>query len=938
MNMSFENADGFINDLPIGVYKTDDKYFLIFKNNYINKLFCTNNNSQETDKIKDLIFPTEIIRLIENLEVLSEYSTFTYKTLDKNNNCIWIKNNCKKVVGENGSITIEGTVEDVTSIKLSEDLLKENEQKFRMLFDNAPLGYQSLDENGNFIEVNQAWCNTLGYQKEEIIGKWFGDLLAPEYKDKFRTNFPLFKKAGEINGIEFKMFHKNGYYLTVSFNGKIGHDLNGNFKQTHCILKDISNEKKISLELMAEKDLAQKYIDTVSLIILVIDKFQNIVLINKYGAELLGFTQSELIGINWFDNFVPAYINKHIKEVFTKIFIDNVCKEFYENEIIIKDEEIRIISWHNNLLIDELGNAQQMICAGEDITDKKAIEEKYQTLFETMAQGVVYQDSTGTIISANPAAERILGLTLDQMRGRASINPEWRTIHEDGTNFPGDTHPASYTLRTGKVIKGIIMGVYNPNLDNYVWIRVSASPLFASNNRIPKGVYATFEDITDMRNAQNALRKSEERYRTFLNSNSDFAFLKDDQYRYLMVNKAYEAFLGCSENDVIGKTDFELMSMEAASNCFKSDKNALSKNELIISHENVNDKIFQVQKFPVLLQDNKYGVGGYIRDVTILYNTEIELRESEEKYRIIVENQTELVVKVNNEGQFLFVSPSYCELFGKLEDELLGKNFIPLVHPDDQKQTINAMTNLYTPPYVCNIEQRAMTINGWRWLEWNDKSILNNNKEVISIIGVGRDVTQKKLAEFALRESEEKFKQIVENIKEIFWLRDINDGEIIYISPFFETIWDIPREKIYNKTIDIFDILHPLDKQRVMDDINKMKINKFNSIDVEYRILRNDGLIKWIHTRSFPIKNYDGTITRRITISEDITNLKETQANLERFFTITADLVGIGDTNGIIKIVNNAWTNVLGYSTEELIGKNFLILLFRKISLLLQIL
>ncbi|MFH0735422.1 MAG: PAS domain-containing sensor histidine kinase [bacterium] len=924
MILPFKNAAGFIDNLPIGIYKATEEGSLIFKNNYINKILYKDKEFNDLSSVASLLFPSEIIKRIKELEILNNETIFTYKIYDFENKVLWLKNICKKVIDEEGIITIEGTIEDITKAKLVDDLLKENEERFRLLYERAPLGYQSLDENGNFLEVNQAWCNTLGYQKEEIIGKWFGDFLTPEYREKFRQNFPLFKKNGEINGIEFEMVQKSGLCLSVSFNGKIGYSLDGNFKQTHCILKDNSSEKKIALELKKEKELFQQYIDIVGIIILVLDKSQKIVLINKFGANLLGFNQTELVGKNWFNNFIPKNKKNDMRNFFDRIFNNNICEEYYENEILIKNGDIKIISWHNSFLTDEFGNPNQIICAGEDITEKKAEGLKYSTLFETMAQGVVYHDSTGRIISANPAAERILGLTLEQMQGKKSIDMDLNTIYEDGKYFPEYSHPASYTLKTGNIIKGVIMGVFNPTLNKQVWIRISTVPLFTPNKSQPSLVYATFEDITDMRNAENALKKSEERYRTFINSNVDLVFLKDDQYRYLMINKSYELFLGFTENEVIGKTDFELMPMEAATSCFKSDQKALSTNEIIISHEIIDDKVFQVQKFPVLLQNGKYGVGGYIRDVTEKYNIEAELKESEEKYRILVENQTELVVKVDNEGRFLFVSPSYCELFGKTEKELLGNNFIPLVHSDDQAATKEEMKNLYIPPYVCNVEQRAKTINGWRWLSWADKSILNSNNQVIAIIGVGRDITKRKNAEILLHESEEKFRQIAENIQEIFWLSNIEDNRILYISPMFELVWDVLREKIYDNTIHIFDNLHPLDKDRVLRDFNQLKTNKHNLSNIEYRIILKDGSIRWIHSRSFPIKNENGIIIRRITISEEITKLKQIQEKLEKFFAVSLDLLCIANTNGEFLLLNDTWEKTIGFSKDELIGKNFI--------------
>ncbi|MBU1433137.1 response regulator, partial [Myxococcota bacterium] len=141
-----------------------------------------------------------------------------------------------------------------------------------------------------------------------------------------------------------------------------------------------------------------------------------------------------------------------------------------------------------------------------------------QTLFHAMSQGVVYQDAEGRIIEANPAAERILGLSFAQMIGRDSLDPRWRAIREDGADFPGEAHYALVALRTGAPASGV-MGVYHPAREGYVWIRVHATPEVRPGEDRPYRVCVLFEDITELRQAELAVREALTRNEAILETN-----------------------------------------------------------------------------------------------------------------------------------------------------------------------------------------------------------------------------------------------------------------------------------------------------------------------------------------------------------------------------------------------------------------------------------
>jgi PAS domain S-box-containing protein len=125
-----------------------------------------------------------------------------------------------------------------------------DQERLLRLYENAPLGYQSLDADGKFLSVNPAWLSALGYAREEVIGKWFGDFLASHYQEAFRHRFPCFKHEGAIDGVEFEMLRKDGSTVTIMFNGRIGYNVDGSFMQTHCIMQDVTARKKAEEEIL----------------------------------------------------------------------------------------------------------------------------------------------------------------------------------------------------------------------------------------------------------------------------------------------------------------------------------------------------------------------------------------------------------------------------------------------------------------------------------------------------------------------------------------------------------------------------------------------------------------------------------------------------------------------------------------------------------------
>lgn len=182
---------------------------------------------------------------------------WVYRIIKNNGEIRFVRSIVNPLCSKDGKvIQISGTIQDVTENVLMENGIRESEKRFKSLYENIPLGYQSLDPNGYFLDINPAWAKLLGYSPEEVIGRWFGDFLVDEEVDLFKQRFPMFKVTGAVHDIEFHMKHKNGHTVTVNFNGQIGYDAWGKVERTYCNLVDITKRKEMEENLQAS--LAEK--------------------------------------------------------------------------------------------------------------------------------------------------------------------------------------------------------------------------------------------------------------------------------------------------------------------------------------------------------------------------------------------------------------------------------------------------------------------------------------------------------------------------------------------------------------------------------------------------------------------------------------------------------------------------------------------------------
>jgi len=238
----------------------------------------------------------------------------------------------------------------------------------------------------------------------------------------------------------------------------------------------------------------------------------------------------------------------NIGQLDTPLFLDRKKQDF-------SDELDTVVNSFNRMRTTLENDVRNLESAHEDLSKS---EHMYRSLYDTMVQGVVYQNADGQITSANRAAEEILGLTLNQMLGRKSIDPRWKAIHVNGEDYPGDTHPGMEALRTKKEVRNALMGICNPNESKHRWIVINAFPQIRPGESKPYQVYSTFTDITLLSQAEDNLRV----FQRAVEASSVMVLITDAKGIIRYVNPKFIETTGYTSEEVVGSSPSILNSGE----------------------------------------------------------------------------------------------------------------------------------------------------------------------------------------------------------------------------------------------------------------------------------------------------------------------------------------------------------------------------------------
>jgi PAS domain S-box-containing protein len=317
-----------------------------------------------------------------------------------------------------------------------------------------------------------------------------------------------------------------------------------------------------------------------------------------------------------------------------------------------------------------------------------------------------------------------------------------------------------------------------------------------------------------------------------------------------------------------------------------------------------------------------------VRTLLRLRDTTAALRASEEHYRRLIDILPDAICLISPNGRLISVNSQACAMLGYDNPaELLNKSVLDLIPPSER---INADTSILKNRIIRNVEYTMLKKNG-QPVDVELSATVTSDKEgqTAGLVCVARDVTKRKQAERILRDSEERFRQLADNIREVFWMTDVAKKQMIYVSSAYQEVWGRAVETLYASPQDWINAIHPEDRARIIDSaLTKQISGKYDEV---YRIVRPDGSMRWIQDRAFPIQDEAGKVYRIVGVAEDVTErkqvwdaLRENEARKSAIMRVALDAIFTIDHTGRIIELNPAAESIFTRARARLIGENIL--------------
>ena len=527
----------------------------------------------------------------------------------------------------------------------------------------------------------------------------------------------------------------------------------------------------------------EQYFELAGVMLIRLDSNGKVVRINKKGCEILGYSKKDIIGKDWFSNFLPKRMRKQVRDVFNKLMKGEVKPvEFYENPIVNKKGEERVIAWHNTMIKDN-GNIFGILSSGEDVTERKKTEEelreseeKFKTLSDNSPDGI-FIHCEGIFLDMNETFPKMLGYTKKELIGKKVNSVVTRKS----------------ALKGKKYIKkqDVVVEYEGVRKDKTVF----QAEVIGHNIKY-KGKdcrIATVRDVTEKKKVEDIVKEEKDFSEAILNTAQTIVLILSKEGKIIYFNPYMENLTGYKLKEVKGKDWFSnfLPKKDRA----KIKKIFLKAVENIQTKGNVNQIITRsgekkyVEWYDKTLTVNEHFLGllAVGQDITEKIEDENKLKKSEERFRNSICMATLMAYDYNIDSDELFLFGETKKTIGYSDKEMKGNvasRWKKMVHPEDRKRAYDLLNKCIKTGERYDTEYRVKHKNGsYIFVEDHAAFIFNKNGKAVRLLGTVKNITERKKVEEKLKESESTLKlvansgslgmDIIDEKLNIVWMNDI---------------------------------------------------------------------------------------------------------------------------------------------------------------------
>ena len=829
------------------------------------------------------------------------YST-TEQIVCKDGELVWVQVAITKVCDPQGKLLyLLVMVSNINKEMLAEKATTEKQRFLEMVLNTIPNMVFVRDSDGRYRLGNVAFADAMGSSVQEIVGKTDLQLGNTEQLTAVAHQQDLEILAG---GSEFFRSDVDMFFPVHGIKSMqlVKRALpEGEYKQPAVlgVLTDISERKKYEQALLDKEKRYRLLFESMPQGALYLMADGTIQDINPAALDILGLSRDEAgkwinNSIEWKlygeDGKILTYEQSPIREVFQTG--EPVYNKIYRFFNLIRKCDVWISVnvlpqyLHPEKMPDQVYITIQDITALKQIENELRVSElKYRTLIQHSPAGVYQTDQYGRYVFFNDQLCEFIGMSSEEM-----IHNGWsECIHsEDRTRVVQLWN--EYVKQGGKW--SAEYRIQNKKTKEVIWVVDEANELQDEEGKRIGYIGSKF-NLTTLKNAENRLRRSEEKYRLLTENMKDVVWTLDTEtMQFVYMSPSVVALRGFTPEEVVSSPLSAALTKEGADKFIE----LIQQKKALVLSAKTNTSPYFTYEIPQPRKDgsvvwtevttglhlnpetNHWDLHGVTRDITDRKKAEEALQQSEEKHRLLIENSHDIIYTLSRNGELTFVSRAWTLFLGQSTNELIGASFLARLHSEDRKvfqQFFQKVVDSKTRQ--TGVEYRIRHADGlWRWHTSSGVPILDKNGKCVGIEGIARDITEQKMAEAALQESEERYRVLVENSPVGIML--VKKGKFIYANTTGLKLFGVDSlGDLSGKAVMQF--IHPDSKKELIKRIVDIGRGKPNSL-MEIKIIKQNGDVCLTESTSSEVKINGETIS--LIFGQDITTRKTAEEKIRK--------------------------------------------------------